>query len=111
MVGVQEAGLASHVGEPDCHDSLQYFGDGFEENHYAEGGRCVVGGFAWFVQDYPVGVFEAGQVVAHGDEGGEQFEEDGGLQGINPLPDPVGYAIRARSRGGGTLAQSLFDLF
>ena len=56
------------------------------------------------VQDHPVRMFEAGRVVAEGDEGGEQVQEDGGFYGVYPLPDPVGYAVRARGQRGGAFA-------
>ena len=42
LVKVEEAGLAGQVGEPDGHDSLQYFGDCFEEDYYSKRRRCVV---------------------------------------------------------------------
>ena len=71
LIWVKEAGLAGHFGESDCHDPLQYLGDSFEEDDYAEGCWCVVGRFAWLVQNYPFSMFEAGWVVAQGDERGE----------------------------------------
>ena len=49
-------------------------------------------------------------MVAKGDEGGEQLEEDGGFGNVDPFPDPVGYAVRARGRRGGAFAQGLFYL-
>ena len=79
LVRVEEACFAGQVREPDGHDSFQYFGDGFEENYYAERRRCVVRGFAWLVQDHPISMFDAGWVVAKGDKRGEQAKEDGGL--------------------------------
>ena len=104
LVGVEESGFVGHVGESDGHDSFQYFGDGSEEDYYAKGRRSVVGGFPWLVQHNPICMFEAWWVVAEGDEGGEQVEEDGGLYGVYSLPDPVEYTIRARGGRGGAFA-------
>ena len=42
LVSVEEAGFAGQSGESDGHDPLQYLGDGFEEDNYAERGRCVI---------------------------------------------------------------------
>ena len=98
LVGVEETDFAGQLGQSDGHNSLTYLGDIFEEDYYAEGRWGVVRGLSWFVQDYPIGVFEAGGVVAESDERGEQVEEDCGFDVVHFLPDPVGDALRSRGR-------------
>ena len=51
------------------------------------------------------------RVVPQGDKVGEEVKEDGGLYGVHPLPDSVGYTIRAGGRGGGAPAKGQLYLF
>ena len=96
LVGVEEAGLAGQPRESDCHNPLQYLGDRFEEDYDAEGCRRVIKGFAWFIEDYSVGMLEAGGVVPKGDQRGEHVEKDGRFDVVYSFPDPVGDTIRPR---------------
>ena len=49
MIGVKEAGLAGQGREPYRDDSFKYLRDSLEEDDYAEGGWCVIGGLSRFV--------------------------------------------------------------
>ena len=48
------------------------------------------------------------RVVAKGDQGGEEFHEDSGVDAMNVLPYRVRNTTWARVRGGGGLAQGVF---
>jgi len=50
-------------------------------------------------------------VVSERYQGGEEFEEDGGVDEVEPVPYGVGDAIRSQGRGGGGLGEGESDLF
>ena len=57
----------------------------------------VVGGLSGFVQDYPVGVFQAGRMLAESHQGGEEFKDDCGIDEVDLCPHGVWDPIGARS--------------
>ena len=102
LVRVTQACLSCQGGEPDCENALNDFGDSFEEDNDAEGGRGVVARFAGFVEDNSICVFESGGMVSKGDQGSQEVQEEVGVDGVQPFPDRVWHPIGARcGRGGG----------
>ena len=87
----------------DCHDLFQDLGHSLEENDDTQRGAGVVGWFAWYIQDYPVGVFERGGVVAEGDQRGQVGEEYIRVVAVYRLPYRTRYFVGAGGRGGGGL--------
>ena len=51
------------------------------------------------VQDYPVSLLQGRGVVPEGYQRREEREEDVGVDSVDPLPNRVGDAIRARGSG------------
>jgi len=50
-------------------------------------------------------------VVAEGHQRGEEFQNDRGVDKIDPVPYRVGDSIGARGRRGGRLGEGEFDFF
>ena len=102
LVGVEQACMSCQSGEPDGEDAFEDLRDGFEENNDAERSQGVVGWLARLVQHDPVCMFESGGVVPKGGQGGEEVQEETGVDGVYLLPDRVQYPVRGWSeRGGG----------
>lgn len=45
------------------------------------------------MHDYTVRMFETRRVVAEGNPGGEDVEEDGGVEGVYSFPDRIWNAV------------------
>ena len=64
LMRVEKVAGPCEEGEVGGGDPFHYFGDGFQKNNDPKGGQRIVGGFAGFIEDDPVGLFERGGVVA-----------------------------------------------
>jgi len=71
-----------------------------EEHADPEGGGRLVGGLFWLVEDHAIGHLHGGQVVSQGNQWGEDLEEHGGVDHVNPFPGKVGDSMEAWGRRG-----------
>jgi len=98
-------------GESDCHHSFKDLRYRFEEDDDSKGGGRVVGGFAGFGQDHSVGVLQSWGVVPEFYLGGEEFEDDRGIDMVYLSPYGVGDPTRAWSISRGALGEGESNLF
>jgi len=105
LVWMEETLALGDGRQPDCHYPFKDFWDVFKDDDDGKGGGGVVGGLARFVQDHPIDGFQRGGVVAECLQGGEDFEDDRGVDKVDFLPHGVGDPIGAWSAGRGELLE------
>jgi len=96
LIGVQEAKGAGGRGETKSRKSFEDFGDGLEQDNDAKGSRCMVIGFAWFIQDNAVGLLHGYGVVPMGEKSSEQRWKKPLVGLMDLLPDRVRNTAWAR---------------
>jgi len=64
LVRMKQAYVAGQEGETSSNDSLQYLGQGFEQDNDPEGGRGIIGGLARLIQHHAICFLQGGGVMS-----------------------------------------------